>query len=224
MASFRTHLSFGIAAGVVMAVLTSIAVISQAPSFLVCIFASCAIGAILPDMDSDSGIPLHLAFSGLTAVTAWVAFEWALKEFPKNFPTVVLITGIASALMWFGVGTAFKRWTIHRGMAHSIPAAILSGLVTFYAVRKLPFKEHEAFLLSLSLIVGYLVHLILDEIWAGVNFHGRLFKPNKAFGSALKLYSNSHYTNLAVYGLIIYFIYIDYAVFFRLFSWLGRLF
>lgn len=42
----------------------------------------------------------------------------------------------------------------------------------------------------------------LDEIYAGVNFHGIPFIPNKAFGSARKLFSQSRWTNAFVYAWI----------------------
>jgi hypothetical protein len=62
----------------------------------------------------------------------------------------------------------------------------------------------EAFILAVSMLAGYVGHLILDELYAAVNFHGTPFVPNKALGSALKLASNDTLINLAVYGAILF--------------------
>jgi hypothetical protein len=58
--------------------------------------------------------------------------------------------------------------------------------------------------------IGFLLHLILDEVWAGLNFHGQLFVPNKAFGSALKLISHNHKLTAAVYLAIAGLVYVNF--------------
>jgi hypothetical protein len=67
--------------------------------------------------------------------------------------------------------------------------------------------------LSLSLTIGFLLHLVLDEIWAATNFHGTPFIPNKAFGSALKLYSHSRTTNIFTYACLVILIIGNYQTF-----------
>lgn len=85
-------------------------------------------------------------------------------------------------------------------MAHSLPAALLAGLMMFFLTVRFSFEDEAALLLALALMAGYVGHLILDELYAATNFHGRPFIPNQALGSALKLTSQNSLINAAVYG------------------------
>lgn len=206
MASFRTHISFGIAAGVLSIIgLVSLAVTKE-PSFLVVLFVMAALGSILPDMDSDSGIPFYVAFGSLTVVATTLTFFSLYRDVPSNWRVIITATLGTAVFVWVIVGHFFKRFTRHRGMAHSLPAALLAGLIVFFLASRFYFTDQEAFLLAVAMIAGFLIHLLLDEIYAAVNFHGKLFVPNKAFGSAFKLRSDNMLINLAVFGVIVFLI------------------
>lgn len=204
MASFRTHISFGVALGVLGCIALTTAAATNAPALLVAVFALATLGSVLPDMDSDTGIPFHVAFGSLTVVVAVLAFLSAYKTAPVNWRLVLITTGGAAVLVWGVVGYAFKRVTRHRGMAHSLPAAFLAGLITFFLASRLYFSDQYSFMLGAAITFGYVLHLVLDELYAAVNFHGRLFVPNKAFGSALKVKSDSWAVNTAVYVAIVF--------------------
>lgn len=204
MASFRTHISFGIALGVLGCVALITAAITHAPLLLVAVFALATLGSVLPDMDSDSGVPFHVAFGSLTVVVTVLAFLSAYKTAPVNWRLVLIVTGGAAVFVWGIVGYVFKRITRHRGMAHSLPAALLAGLITFFLASRLYFSDQYSFMLGTAIVLGYVLHLALDELYAAVNFHGTLFIPNKAFGSALKVKSDSLVVNAAVYTAIFF--------------------
>ena len=54
--------------------------------------------------------------------------------------------------------------TDHRGLFHSVPAALLAGLLTCAAFyHGLDFSPLEAWISGLFVCFGYLVHLLLDE-------------------------------------------------------------
>lgn len=202
MASFRTHISFGIAAGVLGIIgLVSLATANN-PGLMVAIFVAAALGSILPDLDSDSGIPFYITFGSLTIVCGVLAFMWVYKTAPSDWAALVLWTLGTLAFVWWGVGYFFKRVTKHRGMAHSLPAALLAGLIVFTLASRLHYADDDAFLLGTAMAVGYCIHLILDEVWAAVNFQGTLFVPNKALGSALKVTSANRYAMLGVFAVI----------------------
>ncbi|MBP9751495.1 MAG: metal-dependent hydrolase [Candidatus Moranbacteria bacterium] len=202
MASFRTHISFGIAAGIVGAIVLSALSIVDAPGTILAAVVALVLGSILPDMDSDSGIPFHVAFGSFSLVSCALIFMSSYEKTPSDWQGNIVTALGASIFVWVVVGYVFKRFTKHRGMAHSIPAALLSGLVTFFVASRFSFSDPEAFLLGVAMTSGYLVHLVLDEVWAAVNFHGIPFIPNKALGSALKVFSSSTFSNVVVYGAI----------------------
>lgn len=204
MASFRSHISLGIASGILGGTaLVSLAVLDQ-PNFLLVVFVAAVLGSVLPDMDSDSGIPFHVSFGSFAVVAAALAGSSAYQETPDDLFRVALWTAGAFGFVYLVLGSVFKRLTRHRGMAHSLPAALLAGLVTFFLAVHFSFTDMEAFVLAVAMIAGYIGHLILDELYAAVNFHGTPFIPNKALGSALKLFSSDRLINVAVYGTILF--------------------
>lgn len=204
MASFRSHISLGIASGVLGGTaLVSLAVLDQ-PNFLLVVFIAAVLGSVLPDMDSDSGIPFHVSFGSFAVVAAALTGSSAYQETPGDLVRISLWAAGAFGFVYLILGAIFKRFTRHRGMAHSLPAALLAGLVTFFLAVRFSFTDMEAFVLAVAMIAGYVGHLILDELYAAVNFHGTPFVPNKALGSALKLFSNDKLINLAVYGAILF--------------------
>lgn len=204
MASFRAHFSVGILLGIgAIAGIVSFA-LADSSSFFLAVFVAAVVGGIMPDMDSDSGIPYHVTFGVLSCIAASLAFLHVMQITSHDYQLLIGWPIGAAFLVWVVVGSAFKKLTRHRGMAHSIPAAMLSGLVTFIVAQKYGFEELDAYLLAVSLTIGYLGHLVLDEVYAAVNFHGTPFIPNKAFGSALKFFSQSKLANAFVYGSIVF--------------------
>ena len=51
---------------------------------------------------------------------------------------------------------------------------------------------------SLAVVLGFTVHLCMDEIWSIDMSHG--FRLKKSFGTALKFFSKSKLGNISVYG------------------------
>jgi membrane-bound metal-dependent hydrolase YbcI (DUF457 family) len=204
MASFRAHVSLGIASGILGAIgLLSLA-FSDELGFISIVFVVAVLGSIMPDMDSDSGVPFHVTFGSFSLVAAALVGLSLYHETPLIWERILLWTVGTFALIYLVVGYCFKRFTRHRGMAHSLPAALLAGLVTFFLAVHFSFTDMEAFVFAMAMIAGYLGHLVLDELYAAVNFHGTPFIPNKALGSALKFTSDDRLVTLAVYGAILF--------------------
>jgi hypothetical protein len=82
----------------------------------------------------------------------------------------------------------FYRITVHRGMFHSLPAALIAAEIVFLA------HDHpgltDKLVLSGGVFVGFLSHLVLDEIYS-VDISGVVPKLKASAGSALKLASKS---------------------------------
>jgi hypothetical protein len=204
MASFRTHISFGIALGVLGIIALISFAITRDVGLMITVFTAAALGSVLPDMDSDSGIPFHITFGSLSIVAGALVLYSLLHTHPGDWKTIIIGTSITVFLVWAVIGNLFARFTRHRGMAHSVPAGLLAALVTFFAAAHLSYSDNDAFIVALTVFMGFLSHLILDEVYAGLNFHGTLFIPNKAFGSALKFASQSTVVNVLVYSAIIF--------------------
>ncbi len=204
MADFRTHASFGVALGVVSAIGVVTLAFSHEFGFLVAIFLAAALGSVLPDIDSDSGVPFHITFGALSLVVGSLVFLDLSRSGSYSWGMVLFWSVAALAFIWLVVGAVFKRFTKHRGMAHSIPAALLFGLSVFFLATHFSWSDVDSFLLAISGMAGYLVHLILDEVYAAVNFEGKSLGPKRSFGSALKFFSHSKSINIAMYGIIMF--------------------
>jgi hypothetical protein len=83
-------------------------------------------------------------------------------------------------------------------MWHSLPAAAVVGLLAFLLVTgaELPIRLYKA----AAVVLGFLVHLVLDEIWSVQIRRGRL-RIKKSFGTALKLFTTkAMWPNVSTYG------------------------
>ncbi|PID52298.1 MAG: hypothetical protein CR972_02375 [Candidatus Moraniibacteriota bacterium] len=206
MANFKTHISWGVVLAFVMAV-----------GFLICwnidmrvfilVFSSALIGSFLPDVDSDSGVPFRILFYTLSVVLTFFSVHVLIAKEVVGFWFFVLIPLTVFIFVRFVLGDIFKKFTRHRGIWHSIPAAILAGLVTMVIVYELDFlnRGSSAVHIGVAMFAGYMAHLFLDEVYASVNFSGKLFKPKKSLGTAMKWYSSSLIVTVFVYSCLLIF-------------------
>src|SRR5205085_2109900 len=109
--------------------------------------------------------------------------------------TIVLLAGIY-LLIRYGVSEVFKRATVHRGMFHSVPAMLITGLLVFLSYDT-PYRMLRYYL-AVGVMLGFLSHLVLDELYS-VDFMGLRVRISKSAGSALKFYSPSWAATLACY-------------------------
>jgi hypothetical protein len=151
------------------------------------------VGGLLPDLDHDHAVPVRELFSLLAAVLPAAALPALLSRgLPPEWGVAVFAA--TYVVIRFGAAPLFKRFTVHRGIFHSLPFLLASGLLAALALRALP--PGERLFLGGVVSLGALVHLVLDEVWA-VDFNGRRLK--KSFGTALKLWAPSRPATIACY-------------------------
>ena len=156
----------------------------------------CTIAGLLPDLDSDNGVILRESLA-LTAAVAPMLMLDRLRELGLPQETIVLCSGLIYIIIRFGLGELLKRFTVHRGMWHSIPAAIVAGLIIYYLSAS-PEQEVRLFKAG-AVVVGYIWHLLLDEIFSFETTMGRV-RVKKSFGTALKFLGRSPAANFVVYA------------------------
>ncbi len=201
MANFRTHISFGIFLGIAFIVACLIYSLFSSTEVVLWIFLAVLIGSFLPDLDMDEGIPFQIIFGVLGLVIAGLVFLNLYNE-EKDLLILIMTPVLVFTGIRFGAGYIFEKLTDHRGIFHSVPAAILFGLITIWLLDFLEIFPAHKLILGLGVSIGYLGHLLLDEIYSSVNLHGRSLLPKQSLGSALKLYSSSKIATLLFYGLI----------------------
>ncbi|MGB0087251.1 MAG: metal-dependent hydrolase [Rhodomicrobiaceae bacterium] len=182
MADFPTHLGWG-AIGAGLAASATYAADIVPVGDLLTLTTAGVIGSLLPDIDLEKAVPSRLLFTFLGLVLAFIVLF--------NFKATYSISELW--LIWlavfvsirFGAFHLFHRTAIHRGIFHSLLAGlffmVLTTVILAYA---LGHEAITAWMGGLFVFLGYLIHLILDEIYA-VDFTGARLK--RSFGSALKL-------------------------------------
>jgi hypothetical protein len=157
------------------------------------------LGGLLPDLDSDSGVPVRELFnlSGALVPVLLLPRLTAAQLTPDQI--LVVLAGIYLTVR-FVLAALFKRLTVHRGMFHSIPAMLIAGLGVFLLYHN-PDVHRRAYMAG-GTMLGFLSHLVLDELFA-VDFMGLRPKLNRYAGSALKLWSKSLVASTATWVILV---------------------
>jgi hypothetical protein len=157
------------------------------------------LGGLLPDLDSDSGVPVRELFSAAAAVVPFLILPHLHRDGLTTERTLVIMLALYVFIRYV-VANLFRRFTVHRGMFHSVPALAISGLAT-YLLYQSP-DPGIRLLLAGGVMLGFLSHLVLDELYS-VDFNGVRLRLNKFAGSALKLGSKSYIATGITYILLI---------------------
>ena len=181
MANFRTHLGVAAAGGAVLAHggwQAGLWDLWQGAAVLGLV----AFGGILPDIDADRSKAIRLIFN-LLAVPAVVIGALLLQSRLAPGPLLLVCGGLYLTVRYLA-GALFSRFTVHRGIWHSLLAAGLCGLAAAaLSFRLLDQPERLAWLYGLAVTVGFVIHLLLDECYS-VDLTGARIK--RSFGTAIK--------------------------------------
>lgn len=194
MASYRGHLTFSTGLGLAYGGL--------AFWFGYFEWGPCAIGGaltalsgLLPDLDSDSGVPVRTLF-GVAAVAVPLLLIRRLIYAAVPLPQMGFILLATYLFIRYGLSAFFKKLTVHRGMFHSIPGMLITGLLVFLIYHDSNILVR--YYLAGGAMLGFLSHLVLDEL-CSVNMVGVKVRLNKFAGSALKFSSSSITATAATY-------------------------
>ena len=208
MASYKGHLAFSASLGFVYGGLAHSQLEFDPATSLVGATLT-TVGGLLPDLDSDSGVPVRELFSLAAVLVPLLMWRRLMNAHFSDEDLFLFLAGVYVAIR-YGLSRVFKRFTVHRGMYHSIPAMLIAGLVVYLAYQH-PQMRTRLFL-AVAVMIGFLSHLVLDEL-CSVDFHGLTIKLNKYAGSAVKFFSPSTIGTVCTYLILIglaYLAVIDY--------------
>lgn len=155
------------------------------------------VGGLLPDLDAVRSRPSRMVW---TAVSAGMALAIGLTAWTAGEPGLSIpLAGLTFSMVRVVGPWLFARLTTHRGIWHSVPAALAWGLGWIWmGVRWWP--ATPPWTAGAFLTGGYLVHLLLDEA-SSVDLRG--IRTKRSFGTALKLWApDNPLGSLAVYALV----------------------
>jgi hypothetical protein len=195
MAGFRTHVGISSALGVGYAGTLHTMYGVPAPTATVA-GALCGFAGMLPDLDSDYGVPLREAMS-FAAATIPVFMVNRFESLQLSREAIIIIAIGLYLFVRFGVGTMIRKFTVHRGMFHSIPAMLTFGGIAYLLTGGFP--TNERCMMAGGVMGGFFSHLLLDEIYA-VEFKAGRWRTKKSFGTAMKLWGGNSKSNVAAYA------------------------
>jgi len=194
MANFKTHLTFSTIVG---AGYGTTALLMYDVPLPTCILAGglCSVSGMLPDIDSGSGGPPRESLAFGAAVVPMMLVD-RLIQMGLSAESIVLVGAAVYLFVRFVVAALLRKYTVHRGMFHSIPAAIIFGELAFLlASGDLNIRLYKA----AAVLMGYLSHLALDEIYSVEWSKGRL-RLKRSFGTALKIWGNKWWANFTTFA------------------------
>ncbi|MDY6834940.1 MAG: metal-dependent hydrolase [Chloroflexota bacterium] len=195
MANFKTHLTVAtIGSGLVSTALLGAGIVS--PIEVVALWGAGTLGGILPDIDADHSTAVKSIFTAL-AVVLGVSALFGLAD-SYSILELWMAFALTYCLVRYPVLKIFYRFTVHRGIFHSIVAAVFFGFLT--ASLSFHFFDLEAqlsWILGTFISLGYIIHLSLDETYS-VDLADNELKSS--FGTALELFD---YSNLKTSALMI---------------------
>ena len=187
MANFTTHIAVGTVASGLMSTMVMAANIVS-PEQVLTLAAAGTLGSVLPDVDLKDSRPSQAMFSMLAVFIAFAVL------FNIGWRYSIAEMWILWAATFLGVryvgGYIFHRLSYHRGIYHSLLAGAFFGFLTTAVYRHmLGTNETVAWLGGLFMLLGYIVHLTLDEMYSVDVMDVRI---KASFGTALKLYDGKH--------------------------------
>ncbi len=209
MAMFHTHIHCSTVAGIVGAAAAN--VVYGVPLITSVVGGGlCAIGGILPDIDSGPGIPLREITTFLASAVPTMLIA-RLLSFKMDQEMLILTGAIIYVGIRFGLAHFLRQYTVHRGMFHSFPSMAIFGELVY-----LLFYGESQFVrlfMVAAVCFGFFIHLLLDEIYS-VEWDGRPRVKN-SFGTAMKFVGPSWWANATCYAklaVLTYFVLIDPSV------------
>ncbi len=197
MAGFHTHMSFSTLLGVGYGAAAGLLFEVPVPT---CMLAGglCSASGMLPDVDSNSGVPLRETMALAAAVVPLMLIDRG-HRCHMSPETNVLVGVTIYLLIRFGLAALLRKYTVHRGMFHSLPAAAIFGQLGFLLApgENVQLRVYQAG----AVVIGYVSHLLLDELYSIEWYRGRI-RLKHSFGSALKLFSRNWRPSFLVYLLL----------------------
>jgi hypothetical protein len=196
MANFPTHVLGAVGAGIVATSVLASADLLPLATVPVGI-GLVALGGIFPDVDSDHSDAITLVFDTLAVGVAVPLLMVAVPELGLLLGLGLLL---ATWLAFRYVLVLPFRWlTVHRGRFHSLPMGALLG-VAGATLARLLVDPVQAWLMGGLFALGFVVHLVLDELFS-VDLGNRRIKTS--FGTALKLFERGDLlAYVGLYGLL----------------------
>jgi len=187
MANYATHIAVGTVVSGALATLTVGADILGPESIMAVTLAGVA-GSVMPDIDLKDSRASAILFSGIGVFASFCVLFMNADNYSIAELWILWLGSLV--LVRYGFSALFFRISVHRGVWHSLLAGLFwAGLTAILFHYVLGLHEGVAWLGGGFMFIGYLTHLVLDEIYS-VDFMGNRLKAS--FGTALKIWDSRY--------------------------------
>ncbi len=198
MADFRTHVTTSSVLGVGYAGM-GIAMGFPIESSLVA-GGLCGVSGMLPDLDSDTGIPIRESMGFAAGIVPMLLVE-RFRAIGMEHDQIVLVAAVLYFLIRFAGASLLGRFSVHRGMFHSIPAALTFAGAAFLLCGPAD-DERIRYLKAGAVFFGVMSHLLLDELYS-IEWKGGRLRLKRSFGTAVKLWGKNGWANFSAYAKLV---------------------
>ena len=213
MAAFRAHFTAGLVVGYLAGVASVVIQWATDPFTPLFVFFGTCIGSLLPDLDSDHSTPFSISLGMLSVLGGSLAFAYCMQQQDSNAGILWFgLPPLVALFVRYGVGVVFQKFTVHRGMFHSLPMAMIVTGVMAMALKPFHLPLTDVLVISLGLGLGFLAHLVLDEVYSAVNFDGLSIGPKKSFGTAVALTSPSKIATISAYLVLSTLVFLNWPL------------
>ncbi|MEO1206081.1 MAG: metal-dependent hydrolase [Pseudomonadota bacterium] len=196
MANYATHIAVGTVVSGALATLTLAADV-VGPESLIAVTLAGVVGSVLPDIDLKESRASRMFFSGIGVFASFCVLFIAAIHFSIAELWILWLGSLVAVR--YGLHAIFHRLSVHRGAWHSLLAGVFWAALTAIVFHQVLGKhEGVAWLGGGFMFIGYLTHLVLDEIYS-VDFMDRRIKAS--FGTALKFFDSRYPGHSAILGV-----------------------
>lgn len=222
MANFKTHRNVGIIGSTaatfgIISLIQNTNLIQSEPisiSLIISMIIIGTIGSFAPDIDLDHSKPSKILSSFFFLIFIGINSLWVTQLIPfldfdivqENVDLSIFIISFLFAPIFAGLLLSYLHSKMdHRGLVHSIPFGLVLSIGVFLMSEN-SFGTFNSYMISIMFFIGFIIHLVLDEIYS-IDFSNRRIK--KSFGTALKLIQKDNIMGTIIcYSIIISFIFL----------------
>ena len=198
MANFETHLTIATTGSGLLSIAYLGAGIAN-PAEAVGFWLAGTLGGILPDIDADHSTAVKSIFTLMGALLASLVMISQASSY--SIFELWIIGGATFAIVRYPLLNIFYRFTVHRGIFHSIlTGAFFWFLATATCWHIFDLEATLSWTFGFFIFAGFIIHLSLDEIFS-VDLMGTNIK--RSFGTALELFD---YSNIKTSGIMLGFV------------------
>ncbi|EIJ43032.1 putative membrane-bound metal-dependent hydrolase (DUF457) [Beggiatoa alba B18LD] len=202
MANFNTHVSVATVCSGLLAT-TYLGAGAVAPQEVMLLWLAGTLGGILPDIDSDNSTAIKIIFTAYAVIFSFIVMFSQAPYY--SIVELWVIWWLTYLCIRYVLMEIFKDFSVHRGVFHSVVA----GLFFWYGTTAMCYHFFFidallAWSIGFFIFVGFLVHLLLDELYSVDLMNKRL---KKSSGTAFKLvdYNNYQTSGIMISIVIILF-------------------